>query len=127
MYWQPYSRSTPTWIWAVGSLVLAQSAFGREARQVVFFPSPRARAGTQVGEVRTMMSPFFTGIVVSRANWAVIPKYGSSSTSGVAATRRYFGSTGWLFFLVVVFLVVLLAAAFVAPRRRALTLRFGFG
>ena len=55
------------WCWCTGSC-------GRLARQEVSLPKPSASAGAQVGTVSAITSPFFTGIVVSSGNWAVLPK-----------------------------------------------------
>src|SRR3712207_8274406 len=45
-------------------------------------------AGAHVGTVSAMVDPLRTGSDVSRGNWTVWPRNGSSSTTGVCATTR---------------------------------------
>ena len=69
-------------VWA---LVLVHWLLGRLARQEVVLGKFSASAGAQEGTVSATMSPFLTGIVLASGNWAVLPKYGSSLTSGLWA------------------------------------------
>src|SRR5947209_20042075 len=84
MYW----ATLPTVVCVVCVVVSVHLARGRLARQETSLPKPRARAGAQVGTVRAIRLPFLTGIVWVRANWAVIPKYAWSGTTGLWASRR---------------------------------------